>query len=266
MARLCLSKHAVTHTLKVSASCLFLLFSSTTLAADKITLGFYADPKTSAQSKFFELLYREAFTRLDYEFEYRVMPMKRISITANRGEIDGEPQRNGDYAQTYQNLIRVEEPVFITNVYAFATNNQIDIQNWDSFSHEPYYVDYMIGALQTEQALGERIPTHYLTGINSVEQGLARLKEGRTHVFVDLEVRTAPFLKSLEFKDSNIQVIATLSSHKSYPYLHKRHQKLAGPLAQVIRDLKAEGVYKKLLQQTLPFIDIQAQKSVLLAK
>ena len=219
-------------------------------------MAFASDPATSPQFKFFELLYREAFARLGYEFDYQVLPMKRCSVMANAGKVDGEPQRIGNYAVTYDNLIRVEEPVFVTKVYAFARDPAIIITNWDSLTHTHYYVDYVIGALQTEQALLDRVPAPYLTGIKSVKQGLNRLNAGRSDIFIDLEVRAQPLLQSRAFKTSGIVIVGTLSSHHSYPFLHKRHRELAPKLAATLKQLKSEGVYQQILHETLPFIEL----------
>lgn len=240
--------------------CLFLFLmtvSPSSFATGKITFAFSSDPATSAQFKFFEMLYKEAFTRLDYEFSYQVLPMKRCSVMANSGKVDGEPKRYSDYAKTYTNLIRVEEPIFVTNVYAFAKDKDFTIKSWDDVKGTSLYVDYVIGALQTEQALIERVKPKYLTGLKSVIQGLERLNVGRSDVFIDLEVRTKPYLLTAKFKHSDIRIVGNLSSHNSYAYLHKRHSELAPKLAKAIREIKAEGLYDKLIIKTLPFMSVE---------
>ncbi|MFY8351130.1 substrate-binding periplasmic protein [Pseudoalteromonas sp. SSM20] len=244
----------VTNIAKVFVLVLFAAFSANSFASHKITFAFSNDPEISPQFKFFEMLYREAFTRLDYEFSYQVLPMKRCSVMVNSGKLDGEPQRYHDYANTYTNLIRVEEPVFVTNVYAFATNKNIKINTWDDFKGTSLYVDYVIGALQTEQALVTRVEDKYLTGLKSVTQGLERLHVGRSDVFVDLEIRTKPHLQTIQFTNSRIRIVGTLSSHNSYAYIHKRHSELAPKLAKVIKEIKAEGLYDKLIAKNLPFM------------
>lgn len=218
-------------------------------AAETFTMAFGGDPAQQPLFRFYELLYSEAFKRLGFTFTYKVYPSKRSSVMANDGEVDGEPQRAGNYADTYPNMIRVDEPSFTNRVVAFATDPSIRLNSWDSLRDTPYRVDYRIGSLISEQELPRRVDPKLLTAVPTVEQILKKLKFQRTDIYVDMEWAVLPVLQSAEFKEAGIVRVGILSTNLSYPFVHKKHAALAPRLAVVLRQMKQEGVYDRLLKQ-----------------
>lgn len=223
--------------------------ASTARAGPSFTMAFGHDPAVLPQYRFYELIYTEAFARLGFTFAYKVYPSKRCSIIANAGEVDGEPQRVADYAKTYSNMIRVDEPVFTNRVVAFASNASIQLDGWDSLRGMNYRVDYRIGSRVAEQELLKRVSPAQVSAVPSVEQILKKLKTHHTDVFVDAEWLVIPLLQTAEFKDSGIVQVGIMSSDYSYPFLHKKHARLVPKLAEVLKQLKKEGVYDRLLEQ-----------------
>lgn len=141
-------------------------------AADTFTMAFGYDPAQEPLYKFFELLYTEAFHRLGFKFAYTIFPLKRCSVTANDGKVDGEPQRVYNYGKDYPNLIRVDEVIFINRSMAFATNPAIRLDGWDSLKDTTYRVEYLRGALRPEQELPQRVKPELLSSITTDIQAL----------------------------------------------------------------------------------------------
>ena len=241
-------RHVVGHFLLVLA-----LFVAPRCAGgvETFTMAFGGDPAQQPLFKFYERLYGEAFKRLGYQFAYQVYPSKRASVMANAGEVDGEPQRVRNYAVSFSNLIRVNEPSFTNRVLAFATNPAIQLDGWDSLRGTRYRVDYRLGSLVAEQELPSRVASPQLTGVPTVAQILKKLKFNRTDIYVDTEWTVLPVLQTAEFKDAGIVPVGVMSSNKSYPFVHKRHALLAPKLADVLRQMKKEGVYDLILKESL---------------
>ena len=107
----------------------------------------------------------------------------------------------------------------------------------------------IIGSRVAEEELPKRVAPKLLSGVPAVEQILKKLKTRHTDVFVDAEWLVLPLLNSPEFKDSGIAQVGIIASDFSYPFLHKKHAELAPRLAEVLRQLKKEGVYDRLLAQ-----------------
>ena len=220
-------------------------------AVETFTMAFGGDPAQQPLYRFYERLYGEAFRRLGYQFAYQVYPSKRASVMANAGEVDGEPQRLRDYAVSYPNLIRVNEPSFTNRVLAFATNRAIQLDGWDSLRGTPYRVDYRLGSVVAEQELRGRVPSQQLSGVPTAIQILKKLKSRHTDIYVDMEWAVLPVLQTEEFKGSGIVTVGVMSSNLSYPFVHKKHALLAPKLADVLQQMKKEGVYDLFLKETL---------------
>jgi len=216
-----------------------------------ITMAFGYEPAKSAQYKFYELLYTEAFDRLGYEFSYIICPLKRCSHISNSGRVDGEPQRILNYNAKYLNLVRVKESINITRVIAYSKPPIYNIDNWDSLKRVNYRVEYVRGAVQTQLQLEKRINSKQLSATSTTYQGLRKLQTNRSDIFIDLESRVSSLLVTTEFSESGIVPIGVLDEHFSYPFLHKKHSELALKLEKILRQLKRVGIYEKLKKESI---------------
>ena len=168
--------------------------------------------------------------------------------------VDGEPQRVVSHAELYPNTIRVEEPVITHRFLAVATNPTIHLDGWDSLKDTSYRVEYGIGGVTTQTNLERVVKADLLSAVPSREQGLKKLKAGRTDIFVEMDTRVLPLIETPEFKDAGIVTVGVMQSKEFYPQLHKKHSELAPKLAEVLRQMKAEGVYERLQKETMPFL------------
>lgn len=228
--------------------CMFSVLN-TGSAANSITMVFFEDPAVSIEHKWAELVYTEAFSRLNLEFRYKVYPPKRASIMANNGDVDGEPARNENYNKTWQNLIRVEEQVFVDKMLAVAINREIKVETWEQLQGTTYRVEYYRGILLAEKKLKHLVDPEKVSDISSPEQALKKLRANRIDVYIDSETRLRPLLQSRAFKKFGIRIAGELEEIPNYPYLHKRYSDLAPELAKVLRQMKADGSFARYLEQ-----------------
>ena len=56
-------------------------------------------------------------------------------------------------------------------------------------------------------------------------------------------------LNSAEFKDRGVRAAGIMEEVFNYPYVHKQHADLAPKLAEVLRQMKAEGLFEQYMQQ-----------------
>jgi len=221
----------------------------TTRADDTITMAFYAAPGKSPIFKFAEVIYREAFRRLGFKFAYIVMPMKRCSAMADRGEVDGEPGRIRTYGQAYPNLIRVNEPILTFNFSAYATDAGIKIDGWESLAGADYRIEYLRGTYLAETRLANLVPRENVSVTDAPVHSLKMLQAGRIDLFLHTDLLTLPLLNSEQFSGSGIVQAGIMESFDSYHYLHQRHAALAVQLAVVLKQLKEEGLHAQYLQK-----------------
>ncbi len=214
-------------------------------AAETITMAFIDNQQQDVLFKTAELVYREAFRRLGLGFAHRQYPTLRCGVMANNGEVDGEPARVGNYANAYPNLIRVEEPVLTLKTAAFAGNPSLSLNGWDSLKNTPYRVEYLKNSVNTERELSQRVPAERLSDVGTISQGLKKLQAGHTDIFVGTEAIVMRILARESFKDKGIHQVGVMQEITLYPFLHKKHSPLAPKLAEVLRQMKAEGVFEQ---------------------
>lgn len=224
-------------------------FAQDSTATETITLAFWAEPSEDSTWRWGELLYTEAFRRIGVDFQYKVYPPSRASFMADSGQIDGEPARIAEYAESHENLIRVDEPVVIDKVLACAIEPGIKLERWESLRNTDYRVDYYRGVAIVEKNLPMVVDPENLSAISEPILAFKKMIAGRTEVYVDSIERIVPLLNSPEFKNSGIHIVGTLAEVPSYPYLHKRHASLVSKLSEALKQMKAEGVFERYLEQ-----------------
>lgn len=222
-------------------------------AGQKIVMACTVSPETPV-GKWLDLIYTEAFSRLDMEFECPFYPSKRASKMADEGQLDGEPARASYYAKDHPNLIMLDVPIVSVNFTAFATNSTYQLDGWESLRKTDYRVEYLRGIKACEESLPDVVNPDKLSVINHFIQGLKKLVAGRVDIFVHLEADVVAALRTDEFKDSGIQKVGVMEQQIAYPYLHKKHQVLVPKLETVLREMRKEGLIEK-------FQDIAYMKS-----
>lgn len=247
-----------------SLAILLLTFMSYQLvyAAPVFKMAFGQNPDQEAQYLFYKQVYAATFEALGYQFEYKLCPSKRCSLEANRGDVDGEPQRIFKYNETYTNMVRVEEPIFVNRSIALVANPDIRINGLESLKDSPLRVDYIRGSVWSKRHLTPLVSPERLTEISTFEQSIKRLEAGHTDVLIGLE---APILRLLQMPPYNgisVSIAGVVGENYSYPFVYKRHEALAPQIAEVLRKMKADGRFDQMLNQAMPFMaPQQAQRA-----
>lgn len=231
--------------------------------AEKIVL--VATKTGSYYVRYCKLAYTEAFKRLGYTFDIMECPSKRCGIMANTGQVDGIMTRVFDYNKDYPNIVRVNYIMFQHRFLAFALDPSIKLEGWNSLADTKFQVLYLHGSARPANKLTRLVNSDNLQTVASSRQGLFMLVHGRTDIYVDLEALVMPVLEQSENGDffllpvksnepdnnasevysSPIYMAGVLETVNAYPFLHKKHQKLAPKLAAVLHNMEQEGLFEK---------------------
>jgi polar amino acid transport system substrate-binding protein len=186
-------------------------------------------------------LYKEAFSRMGHRFKLISQPGERAMIDANEGVVDGEAARIMDIdMERYPNLVRVPHPIVTIQVGAYATDTSIKIEGWKSLVGNPYRVGLVKGIKSTEQKLPLYVDKKYIVSISGVEQSMKMLKAKRIDVFiVGTQVEDTSYMKSGAYEE--VKCVGIVETKVLFPWLHKRHQQLVHPLADMLKTIKLEG-------------------------
>lgn len=204
-------------------------------------------PETEPYYTWIEMIYREVFTRLDIRLKTKYYPLMRASYVANKGQVDGEPARIYSYADSYPNLLRVEESVFPITVTAYmSASSDTELKGWESLRNTEYTVEYPRGMKICENNLKKVVKAELLSDITETSQGLRKLAFGRIDIYVDDMNAAIPVLQNKEFDvKEKVRIAGVMEEVPLYMYVHKKHQALSPKLAAAIRELKSEGMIEK---------------------
>lgn len=190
------------------------------------------------------LIYTDALGRLGYRLDYRPYPARRAGALADTGGADGEMHRAAGYVLQHPELVQVAVPHFSFNFCAYATRPIELAGGWQAFRDNALRVEYRSGIARAEQQLAQVAPGRVSTA-NTALLGLRKLHVGRSDVYIDVDLVVEPLLAQEEFRQSGIRKVALVETIELYMHLHKRHADLAVRLAQVLTDMKKEGLIEK---------------------
>ncbi|SHO57268.1 Bacterial extracellular solute-binding proteins, family 3 [Vibrio quintilis] len=200
-------------------------------------------PDDSRQGKMMRLIYHELFNRMGIPLRLVHLPLKRASQYANQGKIDGEVGRIFQYSQMFTNMRRVDFPVVQVSAAAFARRmDKIQLgDGWDSLNGTAYSIGYQRGIVSSEINLKKRVPSGQLSPATTIQQGILKLKHGRTDLFIHSHGIVADnYLTQREFQD--IEAIAVMQVVPIYPHVYKKHQALVNVMVDTLNKMKSEGI------------------------
>ena len=194
----------------------------------------------------FNLIFKEAFNRLDLQVVVQELPGQRALKNANQGIDDGDAARIFELSKKYTNLIRVEEKIIDVHIVAFSKNNQIPIDGWDSL--KPYNVAIVKGYRILEDNI---VGTKSMVKVQDISDLFTLLQKDRTDIAVINLVEGVTELKKQNLGKSISALQPPLDSRPLYPHLHKKHSALVPKLARVLKEMKEDGTYQRLLAESL---------------
>ena len=185
------------------------------------------------------VLYKEAFRRLGYQYISQVYPAKRSIYLVEQAKIDGLVHRVQLFELQHPMLIRVKEPIVSMNIAAYGMNPKLKINHWQDLQHRSYHINYWRNIEFIQQKLQAILPKSSLEAVNSSESGLRKLMIGRADIYMGVASVVDILRQQTEFK--SIKKLGVIQEVPLYPYLNQRHQELAPKLAKMLRQLKKEA-------------------------
>ena len=198
---------------------------------------------TDYYGKWGELIYTEAFRRLNVELVIKVFPAERANLMVQKKRVDGDIGRSFAFYKSYPHLIQVEEFPFSMKLSAFAADPTIKIDGLESLKGTAYRVEYLRGSALLPGMLKPIVDPEKLSAVTHWVQGLKKLMAGRSDVFLEAEGIVLYYLSNDEyFKDANIHIAGVLLASPVHAYLQPEHSELALQLSSVLKEMKDEGL------------------------
>lgn len=210
---------------------------------------------TLQQSGFMDRVTREALRRIGYQLETVALPAERGLTNVNAGIDDGEMSRIGGMEKRYPNLVPVPEKLMSWDFCVF-TNSDVHVSGkWADL--KPYSVAFINGW----KILEEKVPpeAEIITVKNPV-QLFSLLEKRRTDIVIFERWGGLQLIQTRGYHDIHI-VQPPLAVRDIFIYLNKKHAKLAPRLARAIAEMKHDGSYQKIYNETLaPLIRKSSQE------
>ena len=195
------------------------------------------------QTGMLDRILHEVFLRLGMEMELVFTPTEKSLVDVNAGLLDAEMNRISGMESSFPNLVQVPEPNMTMHFVAFAKKD-LPIDGWESLK------DYYIGMVRGWKILenNTRDFPHVVRTPTEIELFTMLQKDRLDAALYSLLTGYAVL------KDRGItgvqHIEPPLASRDMYLYVHKKHALLAGPIAEVLREMKADGTYQNIVKET----------------
>lgn len=208
--------------------------------------------ETTLFGKWYRRIFDEAFRRLGFRLEFVTLPAARLTAEMDQGLVDFQPARVSAYADAHPNQIRVAEPVTHVRLMLYSVNPVVAPTRLEDVLTTDWVVEYRRGVAVCENALKPLLPATRLSSITATAQGLKKLGARRTDLYCDIDLAVVTELLSPEFAGTPPPrpVLQIGSTIPLFPYVHKKHADLAAPLAEVLRQMRTEGLIDRYRQET----------------
>jgi polar amino acid transport system substrate-binding protein len=201
----------------------------------------YSNPQ---QNGYFDLLLKEAFSRLDINITIENRPAERSLKDANNGVTDGDFFRVSEIGLSYPNLLIVPEPLYEMEFVAFSKMKNLTLPNsWSSLSD--YNTGYVIGWKIIEENIGDMYGN---SAVGSQEILFKLLAANR----IEVAIYSRHFGRELinKFALKNIYMAhQPLAVKPMYLFLHKRHGAIIPQLTNILKEMKTESHLVQLEQK-----------------
>jgi polar amino acid transport system substrate-binding protein len=216
-------------------------------ARPQLTLATGALPPLTAAPGhvgFLDALAREVFGRVGFDATVVRLPVERALINANAGIEDGDMFRASGFEKDYPNLLPIPEKVLDFDFVAYATRAEVEVRDWSDLAR--YGVGYVVGYKIFERNVKA---ARDITTVRGLDQLFALLVGGRVDVVL-LDRWQGLWLA----REAGLAVRALdppLARVPMFAYLHRRHEALVAPAAAALAEVKRDGTWQRLYDQTL---------------
>ena len=226
---------------------LLMMLSSISIAYDKtIVLSTPLGPPLSLkdQTGFIDKVVAEALRLNGDTLKVSHLPAERALINANSGIDDGDLHRVAGLSKKYPNLIQTTEKIFTMEFVAFSRKD-FSTTDWDSLK------PYSVGIIGGWKILEKNVPPDVdLIKVKNPQQLFSLLKNNRVDVILFGKWQGLNYIQENNIVGAK-ELKPALAKMDMFVYFNKKHKDLVPKFSDILRQMKANGVYQRLYRQTL---------------
>lgn len=200
---------------------------------------------TPDQTGFIDRVAEAALARLGIKLITVRLPAERALIDANKGILDGEVSRVAGLEHTYTNLVRVPEKLIDIEFTVFSRHVEHLAPGWKAL--QPYSTAFINGWKILENNVPENAE---ITKVKTPLQLFNLLNLDRVDLIIYERWGGTALIDKLQFENIR-RLQPALLTKGMFMYLNKKYKNLVPQLTQALKDIKADGTYDRIYQQTL---------------
>ncbi len=187
-------------------------------------------------------VFLEAFSQLDIQFKSISCAPKNCAHLVSQGIVDGEPGRVEVYGERYSNVIKVNQSLFRGDLILISKPDIEPANSIDGLIDSSLIIAHQQDYVIFQEALDGKVARERLRPVIHWKIGLSLLVSGEADVYIaGKQVEFPEMRENLDGQFKVTDMVGEFATHNFYPFLHARHNKLAGPLSEVISEMKRSG-------------------------
>ncbi len=220
---------------------------------ETLYLGTAAKPPLSnaGQTGLLDLVAKEAFRRVGCRIVIHQLPAERSLMNANEGIDDGELSRISGLRAIYPDLVEVPEKTMDLEFTAFSRNVKIKTMHWDTL--KPYSIGFITGWKILEKNV---LDPGFLVKVKNEALLFQLLATGRADIVIYDRLEGLRVIQEMGYEDVHV-LQPPLTVRSLHIYLHKKHRALVPLVNQALKEMKADGTYNRIVNQTLQPLNAQ---------
>ncbi|GMR07553.1 MAG: transporter substrate-binding domain-containing protein [Gammaproteobacteria bacterium] len=197
---------------------------------------------------FYGRITKEVFRRLGIEADLISVPSQRSLVNANAGIDDGNMARIKGIEKRFPNLVRVPEKIIDFEFVVYSAGPVFDVTGWESL--RPYEIGFINGWLILERNVTS---TKKIIKLKSPRQLFDMVKKKRIDLIIYERWGGLWWIKELNSGAKLLQ--PNIAKRELFLYLHKKHAYLVPDAAQALVDMKKDGAYQRIFNETLSVLN-----------
>ncbi len=210
----------------------------------KINITLTAPLGTAERNGFLDQVVTEMLQRVGLEPSFEFLHEERGLLALNMGLDDGNLPRVKGLEKIYPNIRQVPGKVMDFHFQVFSKNADVVVNGWDSLrGHDVAFVNGW-------KILEQNVKTDLINKVSTSEQLFKLLDQDRTQLVIYEKWQGLELIRKLGLVGIHV-IEPPLITREMYLYVNKRHEKLIPQLAQALAEMKEDGSYQRIYQQTL---------------
>ncbi len=197
---------------------------------------------------FYGQITKEMFRRLGIEARLISVPSKRSLINVNEGIDDGNMARIKGIEEKFPNLVRVPEKIIDFEFVVYSAGPEFTVTGWESL--RPYEIGFINGWLILERNVASTIN---IIKLKSPRQLFDMVEKKHLDIIIYERWGALWWINKLGSSAKLLQ--PALAKRELFLYLHKKHTHLVPALTQALVDMKKDGTYQRIFNETLSVLD-----------